>query len=54
MASPGTVSALSVSSSARRRASCLSSAAIWSAPAAEAVVTVTLASPNSRSSAPSE
>ena len=48
VASPSTASALIVSSSTSRRATSLSSPTISSAPAADAVVTVTVASPNSR------
>ncbi len=53
VASPGTASARRVSWSTSSRASCLSSPTIASAPAAEAVVTVTEARPNSRANAPS-
>ena len=54
VASPGTTSAWTVSSSASRWAKSRSSPLISRAPAADAVVTVTLASPKSRSIAPSE
>ena len=53
VASPGTASARRASRSTSSRASVLSRAAISSAPAADAVVTVTEASPNIRLKAPS-
>ena len=53
VASPGTASARRASCSTSSRASVRSRAAISSAPAAEAVVTVTDASPNIRLNAPS-
>ena len=53
VASPSTASAFRVSSSTSRCASALSRPSILSAPAADAVVTVTVARPKSRDSAPS-